>query len=325
MLAHLADVSIRSTLLALVAALALWILRSKQSAALQHAVWTALVCGMLALFSFGQALPRLPLRVLANSANTSVPASSAASSALIIDEIPQGSGVPAEGSAKAARQIDWRDIAVVAYFVIGFVFFAQFVTGMFLAARLLARSRQVGSFSESEFIAVPVTIGWIRPRIVLPLEWRTWDSEKLDAVLAHEGAHVRRRDGLTGMMAGINRCIFWFHPLAWWIERRLALLAEKACDDSCVATLGNRERYARLLLEMANAVDSRQGRLQRHALTMAAKSHLGQRIEALLQEKRMFSRGLTRTGWTAVAFVRNSACMGRRIGGTGSRARVITA
>ncbi len=64
MLAHLADASIRSLLLALPAAIALWILRNRRTAALQHAVWTAVVCGMLALLAFGPALPRLPLRIL---------------------------------------------------------------------------------------------------------------------------------------------------------------------------------------------------------------------------------------------------------------------
>ena len=64
MLAHLADVSIRSILLAALAALALLMVRGKRTAALQHAVWTAVMCGMLALFAFGEALPRLPLHVL---------------------------------------------------------------------------------------------------------------------------------------------------------------------------------------------------------------------------------------------------------------------
>jgi len=96
---------------------------------------------------------------------------------------------------------------------------------MLLARRLLAKSNAMRSFFESELIAVPLTVGWLRPKILLPLKWRELDREKLDAVLAHEGAHVRRRDGLVAALAGINRCIFWFHPLAWWLERRLRFLA----------------------------------------------------------------------------------------------------
>src|SRR5580693_524523 len=67
MLAHLTDVSIRSLLLAFSAVVALGILWNRRSAALQHAVWTAVVCGMLALFTFGQAMPRLPLPIVTPS------------------------------------------------------------------------------------------------------------------------------------------------------------------------------------------------------------------------------------------------------------------
>src|SRR5882724_9749329 len=90
MLAHLAEVSIRSLLLALSAALVLWILRSRRTAALQHAVWAAVVCGMLALFAFGQALPRLPLRVL-YSAPAPAPQPYGAADRLTADEsLPTG-------------------------------------------------------------------------------------------------------------------------------------------------------------------------------------------------------------------------------------------
>jgi uncharacterized protein (TIGR03435 family) len=298
MLAHLADVSIRSLLLALFACMVLWTLRSRRLAALQHAVWAAVVYGMLALFAFGAALPRLPLRVLRDDAPVVQPAPpNVGTSSPIFDETP--AAVPI--SASTSPSIDWTEAAVCAYAVIAFAFLARFLTGMLLVRRLIAKSRPVQNFLESDLIAVPLTVGWLGPKILLPLEWRAWDREKLEAVLTHEGAHVRRRDGLVAALAGANRCIFWFHPLAWMLERKLALLAELACDESCVATLGDRENYARLLLDMAQVVDGAHGRLREHALTMAASSHLRQRIDSLLQEGRTFSRGLTWTGWAAIA------------------------
>ena len=204
------------------------------------------------------------------------------------------------------RSIDWSDvwseIALYAYAALAFAFLARFFTGMLLARRLLMRSSPAGpGFLESAMIAVPLTIGMTRPKILLPPEWREWDRQKLEAVLAHEGAHVRRRDGLISTLAGLNRCIFWFHPLAWWMERRLGLLAELACDESCVAALDNREEYARLLLDMARVVDRSDGRLRQHALTMAASSHLRRRIDSILKEGHKPSRGLSRTGWAAIA------------------------
>jgi uncharacterized protein (TIGR03435 family) len=299
MLAHLADVSIRSLLLALSAALVVWTLRSKRTAALQHAVWTAVVCGTLALFAFGSALPRLPLRVLDRPASAPLRLPRPPSNPPLVGEMVE---LPAPIPTTPRRAIDWSEVAIYSYAAIALAFLVRFITGMFLVRGLLRGSKPGGAgFHESELIAVPLTVGLLRPKIVLPLEWREWDREKLDAVLAHEGAHARRRDGLVAALAGINRSIFWFHPLAWWMERRLALLAELACDESCVATLGNRERYARLLLDMALVVDGAHGRLQSHALTMAAPSHLRRRIDLILKDGRKPSRGLTWTGWTAVA------------------------
>jgi len=299
MLTQLADVSVRSLLLAGSAALVLWLMRRKRTAALEHAVWTAVVCGMLVLFAFGQALPRIPVRIPGRATISSVAAPmdvafDAPTTAIAVS-------VPASVPAPAARPFDWMTAALYVYIATAFGFFAQFIIGMFLVRRLLSSARSVEpGIYESEIITVPVTVGCLRPRIILPSEWRGWDSEKLNAVLAHEGAHVRRRDGLVAAVAHVNRCIFWFHPMAWMLERRLALLAEQACDESSVALLGDCQRYAHLLLEMAGVVDGSHRRLRRHALTMASSSHIRQRIEALLQEGRAFSRGLTWTGWAAI-------------------------
>lgn len=299
MLAHLADVSIRSLVLAALAGIVVWVLQSRRTAALEHAIWTAVVCGMLALFAFGTALPRIPLRILGNPA-------------AVVGQVRPTSAPPLPFEILSAEQavtsssgrgtpIHWKDIAPDAYIAITLAFLVRLATGTLLARRLLAKSSSVGNFSESELISVPLTVGWMCPRILLPLEWREWNREKLDAVLAHEGAHASRHDGLVALLAEVNRCIFWFHPLAWILERRLAMLAEKACDESTVAVLGDRERYARLLLEMAEIVDASHGRIRRHALTMAAGSHIRQRIDSILQEGRTFSRGLSWTGGAAVA------------------------
>jgi uncharacterized protein (TIGR03435 family) len=308
MLIHLADVSVRSLLLAGVAAGILWILRKRGTAALQHAVWTAVVCGMLALFVFGQALPRIPLRVLdrpADSASPPLPATIADLPAIFADRPEAAGQSPFSVSITTRHSINWAVAAECIYGAVALAFLAQLGMGMFFVRRLFSTANPVpcagkNAVYESECISVPVTIGWFSPRILLPPEWREWDSEKLDAVLAHEGAHVRRRDVLVAALSHLNRCIFWFHPLAWMLERKLALLAEQACDECSVAAMGDHERYARLLLEMAIVVDSSQGRLQGHVLTMAAPSHIRRRIDSLLQEGRTFSRGLGWAGWAGV-------------------------
>jgi uncharacterized protein (TIGR03435 family) len=301
MLTHLLDVSARSLLLALIAESILITLRRWRTAALEHAIWTAVVCAMLALFAFGSALPNLPLPVIPSAAGASAAMDRTRSSISttpmrFIGEVEMPVIIP----SKPHRPVDWGTAALAAYAVIALVFVVRFFTGLFLARRLVAKSTPVQGFRESELIAVPCTVGCFRPEIVLPLEWRQWDQAKLNTVLEHEGSHVRRHDALVAALAVINRCVFWFHPLAWWLERRLGMLAEIACDDSCVAKMGDPQQYARLLLQMTRLVERPLGRLRKHALTMAAGSHLAQRIELIHQEGRTFSRGLSWTGWAAI-------------------------
>ena len=307
MLLHLFDVSLRSILMAVPAAIILWLLRRRISPAWQHAVWSMVVCGMLVLLAFGQALPRLPLRVL-----DAAPAARAVEIGNTTDRSivpPDNPPLLSPKPSNVRLSIEWPDVAATVYAAIALGFLAWFFTGMLLARRVVRSANPVlspdhANVFESERLNVPATVGWLRPVVLLPPDWRDWPREKLGAVLAHEDAHVRRRDGLVAALAGINRCLFWFHPLAWILERRVALLAERACDECCIATLGDLRGYANVLLEMASVRTESQGRLRCHALTMAAGSHIRQRIESLLQDRRedgsAFSRGLTWSGWMAL-------------------------
>jgi beta-lactamase regulating signal transducer with metallopeptidase domain len=268
MLAHLVDVSIRSLVLALPAAIVLWIAGRNRTAALRHAIWTAVLCGMLALFAFGRALPTFPVRIL------DPPPASASTGERVLppvmfEETSEAAPLAAPAPKIPRSPVDRSAVVTYVYGAIALAFLTRFVTGMFLIRKLRASAVPISCTGtnrqyESDRVTVPVTMGWLRPCILLPLDWRDWPPDKLDAVLAHEGAHVRRHDGLIAALAHVNRCIFWFHPLAWMLEHRLALLAEQACDESAVATLGDCNRYAHFLLEMASLVDGFQGRMRYH-------------------------------------------------------------
>ena len=125
----------------------------------------------------------------------------------------------------------------------------------------------------------------------------TWRAEKLAAVLAHEQMHVERADCAVALLAEINCCLYWFHPLAWWLKRQLAALAEQACDDAAIDT-GSRTQYARHLLEVAAAVTQQRGRLAPIGISMARASNVETRILAILDLRRPLSRTLT---WTRAA------------------------
>ena len=70
--------------------------------------------------------------------------------------------------------------------------------------------------------------------------------------MAHESAHVRRRDFYTHLIAGFHQAVFWFSPLAWWLRRQLLELAETASDDEAIVKVKDRTVYAGLLVDFAS-------------------------------------------------------------------------
>ncbi len=302
LLNSLADASVRSLCLAAAATIAIAVARTR-SAPVKHAVWTAVVCAMLAMPVLSAGLPAIPLRVLAPAAAPFEPLPGAVAAG-------QAAGpVTVVAVSEPPARLGWSVFAAFAYLIVAATLLGRFALGYLLSRRLVGQSAPVEGapgglpgaiVAESDAVSVPLTVGFRRPHILLPPGWREWDGAKLAAVMAHEAAHVARRDWLVAVLARLNTCVFWFHPLAWWMERKLAALAEEACDDSSLAATGDRERYAQVLLEMANAVRRADGRLAWHAVTMACRSQVRQRVEAILDESRRLSRGMTKARWAAV-------------------------
>ncbi len=277
---HLIQITERSTVLAAFAALALWRVKS---ASLRHAVWTLIAAGMLIETVLGGLLPSLPLPVLHP---VELAASSSASSISI-------------SISQATRPLIWPLVAMAIYFAGVLFFLLRLTRALIFTRRLVRRSERIapGRYQSSE-ITVPMTAG---SKILLPPAWRDWDSAKLDAVIAHEQSHVRRRDSLVSLIARLNRCALWFHPLAWWIEHELARLAELACDDAALAIVPDREQYARTLLDMARTVHDSRGRLL--TAQMAKEANLETRIDRILDRARRLPKALGRRGWLALVAV----------------------
>jgi beta-lactamase regulating signal transducer with metallopeptidase domain len=123
---------------------------------------------------------------------------------------------------------------------------------------------------ESAAIGAPATIGWRRPLVLLPADWRDWDPADRRAVLAHEIAHVARGDYLSGVMARLATALHFYHPLAHWLARRMRFEQELAADACGVACSGGKESYVVALARMALAQDNR-------ALAWAARPFLPNR------------------------------------------------
>lgn len=96
----------------------------------------------------------------------------------------------------------------------------------------------------------PGIFGVFRPVLVWPAQLSVClDDQHLEAIIAHELTHVRRRDNLTALMHMIVEAAFWFHPLVWWFERQMVKEREQACDETVVEIGGSAEAYAESLLK----------------------------------------------------------------------------
>ena len=237
-LSYLALASVRSLCLGLLIWLALRVCRVR-SASAKHAVWTVVTAVMLLQIVVSAELPPIPIRVL----------SPVSTEPGIVPLLPAGQMPVQALDSKGGRfKFTSKGLVIGLYAAVTMGLLVQLIYGYVFARRLVRHSKPVDGprLRESEWISVPMTVGQIAPVILLPNGWREWDEAKLRAVLAHEEAHVRRADWAIGVMSRINCCVFWFHPLAWWLKRELALLAEHACDDSALRQVGDRQQYARV-------------------------------------------------------------------------------
>ena len=100
-------------------------------------------------------------------------------------------------------------------------------------------------------IASPFTARLFRPVIWLPLSLLTrLPTDQVEALLAHELAHIQRLDWLWNGLQCVLESLLFFHPGAWWLSRRIRQEREHACDDLAVAACGNAIALAEALAEL---------------------------------------------------------------------------
>jgi beta-lactamase regulating signal transducer with metallopeptidase domain len=169
-------------------------------------------------------------------------------------------------SAGAVLLLPW----VVLAWMIGLFTRALWITSAWLAVRRLVRSatqpadvmwvrvleqlqrdlrvdHHVG-LRVSVLVDVPCVIGWLRPIILLPpATCLGLTAQQLEAVLAHELAHIKRHDFLVNSLQRIAEALLFYHPGAWWISRQIRIEREHCCDDAAVAVCPDVVGYARAL------------------------------------------------------------------------------
>ncbi|HWF11241.1 MAG TPA: M56 family metallopeptidase [Bryobacteraceae bacterium] len=106
-------------------------------------------------------------------------------------------------------------------------------------------------------------------------------SAQLQAILAHESCHVRRRDNLAAAIHMVVEALFWFHPLVWWIEARLIEERERACDEEVLRMTGDPQDYAEGILTVCKFY------LESPLICVAGitSSNLRRRVEAIMMNR----------------------------------------
>jgi beta-lactamase regulating signal transducer with metallopeptidase domain len=115
----------------------------------------------------------------------------------------------------------------------------------------MALERVVQVF-ESTAIAVPMMVGWLKPVVLLPAAALSGlTSDQIEALLAHELAHVRRHDYLVNLLQAAVETLLFYHPAVWWVSRHVRQEREHCCDDLAIAVCGDRAAYAAALADLA--------------------------------------------------------------------------
>ena len=217
--------------------------------------------------------------------------------------------------------IPWETAASAVYLAIAALLLGRIFVGMALTYRLMHASQtihdsrigellkfhaqgyshvKVPLVAESELISVPVTVGVLRAWILLPAGWREWDDAKLETVIAHEMSHVGRHDALTQLVSLLHRAVFWFSPLAWWLDRHLKDLAEQASDEAALSAGANRNEYAKTLLGFFEALQAAPQRVWWQGVAMAESGRAEERVERILAWRGAVTMNLKRSVVVAI-------------------------
>lgn len=160
--------------------------------------------------------------------------------------------------------------------------------------RLMARvgvTRQV-RLLVSSLVEAPAVIGWLRPVILVPVgALAGLPAAQVEALLAHELAHIRRHDYLVNLLQSVAEAVLFYHPAVWWVSRQIRAEREHCCDDVALeATGGDVLAYARALAELESC---RPAHLQAVAATGGS---LRDRIRRLVDPARPGSHTLPAGG-----------------------------
>ena len=326
----------KTMVLALAAGLGLRVFPAK-STSFRLFTWTAVLHAAFAVPLLGWLLPPLPVllptlphRSVASSADKVPPPVGRprpgveAEASAAVPSAATGTLAFRPGPRPQPFRIRWTAFGTALYLLVSLWLMVRIGVGLILSRRLgrvaseihdprmtsrmVARAGFHGIYPpprvcESALVSVPVTIGVLRPSILLPPGWPDWDDEKLDSILAHEMSHVARHDPWTQCISVLHRAIFWFNPFSWWLNRHLADLAEQASDEAALSEGADRDRYARTLLGFFETIRTAPVRVWWQGVSMARASQAEDRVQRILAWRGAFIMHRNRSAMLAIIAV----------------------
>ncbi len=249
MMAAVLDHLWQSTLLAVGVALLMVVFR-RAGAGVRYGLWFAASAKFLVPFAALVVLGRLLAPAVRSPAD-------AASGAVFIARAAQpfSQVYAATPAAHAAPHFDPALVVVAVWalgcgaVVLGWVIRGSRVRSIVRSATPLPWPGPMPVLASSSLLE-PGLVGLWRPVLLVPKTLPDHLAKpEIDAILAHEACHLRRRDNLTAAIHMLVETLFWFHPLVWWIGARLIEERERACDEAVVRSGHDRAAYARSLVE----------------------------------------------------------------------------
>lgn len=286
----LVDATLKAALLCLLGLAAQGAMR-RSSASLRHLVWlTVLVSCILlpvALIGWRLAAPDLPIAPMHDAVmalTPSLPAAIPPGAIEAVDRIWSGDGGVLRGGMPATL--------LTLVWLAGFLAAGLRNLAAYRAAAGIARRAKPSAIAAplpgatvrlSPELAAPALFGIRAPVILLPVTSESWPRERLAAVLAHEAAHVARRDCAIEALVRFACALHWWNPLVGMAGRRLREEREMACDERVVGAGLEAGCYAATLVDIARTAGRRPGSA---LLNMARAKGLERRIMALLGPRR---------------------------------------
>lgn len=192
-------------------------------------------------------------------------------------------------------------ILFLAWLVFALLAFTRLIVGLIELARIRRNCRPLPALSSeirevlersrtrnveiltSDRLKVPTALGFTHPAVIIPERLlHELSPSELKQVMLHELAHLNRWDDWTNLALQLLKVVFCFHPAVWWIDRRIALEREMACDDAVIAGMSDRRAYAQCLTRLAERTFASRSA----ALVQAAVSRMRQttlRVSRILQ------------------------------------------